>query len=107
MKKRTLAGVAVWTLFGVASIDLAQAQDDHGDTHETATVKTWRPASDVVIGLPEGAPETEFSLIEGNLEREGDIDYFRFIVEGTAQVGMGSGSTNTPHQTSIRIILEV
>ena len=106
MKKRTLAVVAVWTLFGVASIDLAQAQDDHGNTRETATVKTWRPASDVVIGLPEGAPKTEFSLIEGNLEREGDIDYFRFIVEGTAQVGMGSGSTNTPHQTSIRIILE-
>ena len=106
MKKRTLAAIAAWTLFGIVGVGSACAQDDHGDTRETATVKTWRPESDVVIGLPEGKPETEFFSIEGNLEREGDIDYFRFIVEGIAQVQMGSAGTNTPHETSIRIILE-
>ena len=104
MQKRTLTAVALWTLFGVVGVGSARAQDDHGNTRETATVTTFRPPN--VIGLPEGAPKTEGSLIEGNLEREGDIDYFRFIVEGIAQVSMGSAGTNTPHETSIRIILE-
>ena len=104
MKKRTLPAVALWMLLGIVGVGSARAQDDHGDTRETATVKTLSPPN--VIGLPEGAPETEGFRIEGNLEREGDIDYFRFIVEGIAQVSMGSAGTNTPHETSIRIILE-
>ena len=94
----------MWTLFGVAGIDLAFAQDDHGNTRETASVATWAPLN--VIGLPEGAPKTESSRIAGNLEREVDIDYFRFIVERYSEVSIAAQGTNTPHQTSIRIILE-
>lgn len=66
MKKRTLVAIVLWTLFGVAGIDLAFAQDDHGNTRETASVATWAPPN--VIGLPEGAPKTESSRIAGNLE---------------------------------------
>lgn len=71
MKKRTLVAIALWTLFGVAGIDLAFAQDDHGNTRETATVRTWRPERDVVIGLPEGAPKTEFSPHRRELRTRG------------------------------------
>lgn len=58
MKKRTLAAVAVWILLGIVGVGSARAQDDHGNTRETATVATLRPPD--VTGLPKGRLERGF-----------------------------------------------
>ena len=37
MKKRTLAAVALWMLLGIVGTGSVRAQDDHGNTRETAS----------------------------------------------------------------------
>ena len=90
MKKRTLAAVAVWTLFGVASIDLAHAQDDHGDTKDTATVRTLQHW--VKSERTYWFSQAELSIV-GEIGQSSDVDYFRFRLNEPATFEM-SGPIN-------------
>lgn len=85
MKKHTLAAVAVWTLFGVASIDLAQAQDDHGDTRETATILSLGP---VLKTERQYWLATSGITFKGEIEQSGDVDYFIFRLNEPATFAM-------------------
>ncbi len=110
MKKRTLAAVALWTLLGIVGVGSARAQDDHGNSRETATIINLGP----VIRSYHGIETRDFigtnavGWIEANLEREGDIDYFRFTVQEPASVVISKvrGYGGSGIDPSIRIILE-
>lgn len=93
MKKRTLVATALWTLFGVVGAGSTQAQDDHGNTRETASLGAdWY--------------ESETGLY-GELEREGDIDYFRFTITGPgAHILTLERSTPSDHRTGYRVRVE-
>lgn len=94
MKKRTLAAIAAWTLFGIVGAGSARAQDDHGNTRETASL--W----------DDHWYESETSL-GGELEREGDIDYFRFTITGPgAMVVTLKRGTPSDHRTGYRVRVE-
>ena len=93
MKKRTLAAVALWMLLGIVGVGSARAQDDHGNTRETASLWDYWYES-----------ETSPS---GELEREGDIDYFRFTVTGPgASILTLKRSTPSDHRTGYRVRVE-
>ena len=92
MKKRTLAAVALWTLLWIVGAGSTRAQDDHGNTRETASLGDWY--------------ESETSLY-GELEREGDIDYFRFTITGPgAMVVTLKRGTPSDHRTGYRVRVE-
>ena len=78
------------TLFGVAGIDLAFAQDDHGDTKDTATVRTLqhRVKSERTYWLSQAG----LSIV-GEIGQSSDVDYFRFRLNEPATFEM-SGPIN-------------